>query len=86
MFRWRCKDNNCVNNLFLGSGLDDYPRLEKYQGQISKGHLDLHNWAIFFADSLAQISKYVNESAKEKYYLDFKEYLINNLNEFYLDK
>lgn len=61
-FRWKCK-GSCESGNFLGSGLDDYPRFDK--GTVSKGHLDLHCWLIFFAESMCKLSQSL--SHKEKY-------------------
>ena len=35
----------------MGSGLDDYPRIEQ-DGQLSKQHVDLMSWIYFFSEGL----------------------------------
>ena len=35
----------------MGSGLDDYPRIEKDR-QLSKQHVDLMSWIYFFSEGL----------------------------------
>jgi hypothetical protein len=49
-FRWRCKDS-CERGNFMGSGLDDYPRMENDK-QMSKQHVDLMSWIYFFSEGL----------------------------------
>lgn len=49
-YRWRCKDD-CERGNFMGSGLDDYPRIEQ-DGQLSKQHVDLMSWIYFFSEGL----------------------------------
>jgi hypothetical protein len=40
MFRWRSRESWSVNGYYMGSGLDDYPRIDK--NEVSKYHLDIH--------------------------------------------
>ena len=52
-YRWQCKDE-CSKGNFMGSGLDDYPRMNAAH-QISKQHVDLLSWLYFFSSSLDTI-------------------------------
>jgi hypothetical protein len=40
IFRWRSRESWSVNGYYMGSGLDDYPRIDK--NEVSKYHLDIH--------------------------------------------
>lgn len=42
----------------MGSGLDDYPRVEE-KSQISKEHIDLSSWLWFFSDALENVAQYL---------------------------
>lgn len=65
-YRWRCKDD-CERGNFMGSGLDDYPRVEK-DSQISKQHVDLMSWIYFFSEGLEKIAGYLNKTKPAQYY------------------
>ena len=51
----------------MGSGLDDYPRIENEQ-QLSKQHVDLISWIYFFADGLENIAYYLKLNKPAFYY------------------
>ena len=51
VLRWYCED--CEQGIFMGSGLDDYPRNE--EGMRSKRHLDLHCWVMKLIDTIIQV-------------------------------
>ena len=68
----------------MGSGLDDYPRVEK-QTQISKEHIDLSSWLWFFSDSLETISKYLSKYKSAKFYNKWKYQLKQKIMDQCLD-
>jgi hypothetical protein len=83
-YRWRCKDE-CAKGNFMGSGLDDYPRVE-LKGQVSKEHIDLGSWLWFFADSLQTIASHLNQEKAARFYLRWKSELRDKIIEECLDE
>ena len=55
----------------MGSGLDDYPRVQE-KSQISKEHIDLSSWLWFFSDALENIAKYLEKDKAARYYKKWK--------------
>jgi hypothetical protein len=51
----------------MGSGLDDYPRVEQ-DSQLSKQHVDLMSWIYFFSEGLEKIATHLNQSKPAYYY------------------
>ena len=70
-YRWRCKDD-CERGNFMGSGLDDYPRVENPQ-QLSKQHVDLMSWIYTFSEGLEEVAKFLGRPKPMKYYRNRKE-------------
>lgn len=65
-YRWRCKDD-CELGNFMGSGLDDYPRVDN-QSQLSKQHVDLMSWIYLFSEGLEKMATYLNQTKPAFYY------------------
>lgn len=82
-FRWHCK-GDCEDGNFLGSGLDDFPR--QPPGTLSKSHLDIHIWILFFSETLAKLAKLLNLTTDYKEYDSIYQDLHEKLYEEFLDK
>lgn len=80
--RWHCK-GDCHNGDFMGSGLDDFPR--QIHGSLSKSHLDLHIWILFFAESLKDIADFLDFAEEKKEYQNIFNDLNDKLNKEFLD-
>eukprot|EP00828_Plagiopyla_frontata_P004699 TRINITY_DN11767_c0_g1_i2.p1 TRINITY_DN11767_c0_g1~~TRINITY_DN11767_c0_g1_i2.p1 ORF type:complete len:277 (+),score=27.45 TRINITY_DN11767_c0_g1_i2:101-931(+) len=52
--RWYCEGVECDEGIFMGSGLDDYPRNQE-QGVMSKRHLDLHCWVMKLTQTIIEL-------------------------------
>lgn len=77
-FRWTCL--YCHKGMFLGSGLDDYPRFD--DDQISIAHLDIHNWMIFLADGMSRISGAIGKAHHAAHYAKLKAEMVEQMDEF----
>ena len=82
-FRWHCK-GDCHDGNFLGSGLDDFPR--QTSGTLSKSHLDMHIWILFFAESLTKMAKFLNLNSDMREYESIFQELNRKLYEEFLDR
>lgn len=58
-FKWHCQGwDKCSKGEFLGSGLDDYPRMNGQDGEKSVMHLDLHCWMIELVKTIISLQKF----------------------------
>jgi len=69
----------------MGSGLDDYPRVEE-KSQISKEHVDLSSWLWFFSDALENVAGFLENDKASKFYRKWKLNLREKIIEECLDE
>ena len=69
----------------MGSGLDDYPRVEQ-PNQLSKQHVDLMSWIFFFSEGLEKIANYLNQSKPASFYGKKKMEMAKKILDECLDK
>lgn len=63
LYRWPQINQTSADEPFVGSGLYDFPRWGGSENQLPLYNLDLHCWVMLFAETMLEVSQYINATA-----------------------